>query len=189
MRYHPEPVRPLQLEVNDLLRLREGGHPQRRWTVQAVSEHFAVLMRQTPFRPLGVLQYTVLDWRNGVRGPCDLIGQGWGDGTYSAKECAEMLVDFEYDDEQDPARLAALAAGRTSWSPERWQIHVSQRNWVRLDIFEVNGEPVELVSADTLPTVDMEAYAAVERELDGAYPTDVDLEPLILKRLAERRDA
>ncbi len=39
--------------------------------------------------------YTVVDWRNGVRGPCNLIGQSWGDGTYSPAECAAMLAEFE----------------------------------------------------------------------------------------------
>ncbi len=39
--------------------------------------------------------YTVVDWRNGVRGPCDLSGGGWGDGTYSEDECAAMLAAFE----------------------------------------------------------------------------------------------
>ena len=58
-----------------------------------------------------------------------------------------MLDDFEHDDEQDPARLAALAAGETSWSPTRDQLHVSQRNWVPIDVVEVNGEPVELRAA------------------------------------------
>ncbi len=55
--------------------------------------------------------YSVLDWRNGVRGPCDRIGQGWGDGTYTEAECAAMLAAFE--------------AG---------QVRVSQRNWTALAV-------------------------------------------------------
>jgi len=43
----------------------------------------------------------------GVRGPCNLIGQGWGDGSYTEAECAQMLAEFE--------------AGK---------LEVSQRNWV-----------------------------------------------------------
>lgn len=66
-----------------------------RWTVRAVTEHFVALVRQADFEPAGTLCYTVIDWRNGVRGPCNLIGQGYGDGSYSEAECAEMLAQFE----------------------------------------------------------------------------------------------
>ena len=77
------------------------------WTVRAVTEHFAALTRPAAFHPAGTRCYTVLDWRNGVRGPCDRIGQGWGDGSYTEAECAEMLTEFEAGD-----------------------LEVSQRNWV-----------------------------------------------------------
>jgi hypothetical protein len=80
------------------------------WTVRAVSQHFAALTRQAQFRQAGTCCYTVLDWRNGVRGPCDLIGQSWGDGSYSEEQCAAMLAEFE--------------AGKVA---------VSQRNWVPIE--------------------------------------------------------
>ncbi len=80
------------------------------WTVKAVTPNFAALTRQAEFHPAGTLCYTVLDWRNGVRGPCNLIGQGYGDGSYSEAECAEMLAEFEAGD-----------------------LEVSQRNWVRIE--------------------------------------------------------
>lgn len=99
----------LPLTVGDRIRLLDGT--SKPWTVQAVSEHFAACVQQAPFQPAGVLRYTVLDWRNGVRGPCDLIGQGYGDGTYSPAECTRMLRQFE--------------SGRLS---------VSHRNWVRLEV-------------------------------------------------------
>lgn len=83
----------------------------RRWrTVKAVTDHFAALTRQAEFHPAGTLCYTVLDWRNGVRGPCDLIGQGWGDGAYTEAQCAAMLAEFE--------------TGR---------LEVSQRNWAPIE--------------------------------------------------------
>jgi hypothetical protein len=43
----------------------------------------------------GTTWYTVVDWRGGVRGPCNLVGQSWGDGTYSEDQCAAMLAEFE----------------------------------------------------------------------------------------------
>jgi hypothetical protein len=77
------------------------------WTVRAVSEHFAALTSHAKFEPAGTRCYTVIDWRNGVRGPCNRIGQGWGDGAFTEEQCAEMLAEFE--------------GGR---------LEVSQRNWV-----------------------------------------------------------
>jgi hypothetical protein len=105
------------LAVGDRIRLVPDARHW--WTVQAVSEHFTACVQQAPFKPKGTLQYTVLDWRNGVRGPCNLIGQGYGDGSYSPEECARMLADFEGDSD----RLCPLA--------------VSQRNWVPLEVLEV----------------------------------------------------
>jgi hypothetical protein len=83
----------LAVKVGDRLRL--DPDPRRWWTVQAVTPHFAACVQQVPFQPKGTLRYTVLDWRNGVRGPCHLIGQGYGDGSYSEQECAAMLAQFE----------------------------------------------------------------------------------------------
>lgn len=90
---------------------------RRWWTTRAVTEHFAALVRQAEFQPAGTYCYTVLDWRNGVRGPCNLIGQGYGDGTYSQAECTRMLAEFEVAD-----------------------LEVSQRNWVPIELTAV--EPV-----------------------------------------------
>lgn len=108
----------------------DGG--RKTWRVQAVSEHFAVCVQQADFELKGVLCYTVLDWRNGVRGPCNEIGQGYGDGTYSEAECADMLAQFEFDPHDDPARTSALARGETSWVPTMWSLEVSHRNRVRI---------------------------------------------------------
>lgn len=90
------PVAQIPFEVGAHVTLDDDPHP---WTVKAVSEHFAVLTIQMASRTNSVdVLYTVLDWRNGVRGPCDLVGQGWGDGTYTETECAAMLAEFEAGD-------------------------------------------------------------------------------------------
>jgi hypothetical protein len=96
-------VAPLPLTLGQQLHL--AGDP-RSWTVRSVSEHFAALTRPVADQDWAALPeehyflegevlYTVLDWRNGVRGPCNLSGQGWGHGTYSEAECAAMLAEFE----------------------------------------------------------------------------------------------
>jgi hypothetical protein len=117
-------VEPRPLAVGEKVKL---AGDRRWWTVRAVTEHFAALTRQAEFHPGGTNCYTVLDWRNGVRGPCDLIGQGWGDGSYSESECAEMLALFDAADEPDPP---ARADG--TW-PARQVLHVSHRNWVPIE--------------------------------------------------------
>jgi hypothetical protein len=99
-------VLPRPLVVGERLKL---AGDRRWWTVRAVTEHFAALTRQAEFQPSGTNYYTVLDWRSGVRGPCNLIGQAYGDGSYSETECAEMLAEFETGD-----------------------LEISQRNWVPL---------------------------------------------------------
>lgn len=121
-------VTPIPLNVGD--RAKFAGD-RRWWTVKAVTEHFAALTRQAEFRPAGIVCYTVIDWRNGVRGPYDLIGQSWGDGTYSEAECAEMLAEFEAADEPfgEP--------DENGWLPARNVLHVSQRNWVPVEFTDV----------------------------------------------------
>lgn len=103
-----------ELAVGDQVRL--DPDPRRWWTVRAVSEHFAVCVRQVAFQPRGTFCYTVLDWRSGVRGPCNLIGQGYGDGSYSEEECTRMLTEFEGLDE------------------DVFPLEVSHRNRVPLDV-------------------------------------------------------
>jgi hypothetical protein len=110
-------VEQLDLQPGERVKLAPDG--RRWWTVQATSEHFAACVRQVAFEPAGTLEYTVLDWRNGVRGPCDLVGQGYGDGSYSPAECDRMLAEFESPRGEDS-----------------WGLAVSQRNWVRLQVLD-----------------------------------------------------
>lgn len=107
------------------------------WTVKAVTEHFVALTRPVsdddrrehregqedrdlPDELIEELEgetfYTVLDWRNGYRGPCNLIGQSYGDGEYTEVECAAMLAEFESGD-----------------------LEISHRNWVRIRFAEVSA--------------------------------------------------
>jgi hypothetical protein len=117
-------MQPRPLQTGEPVMLAGYQNP---WTVKATSEHFAVLTRpvtdtdRAAFRAdqqedtwqeelPGDVFYTVLDWRNGVRGPCNLIGQSYGSGDYTAAECAAMLAEFEAGD-----------------------LEVSHRNWVPIE--------------------------------------------------------
>lgn len=110
-------VQPRPLVVGE--RLKFNGD-RRWWTVKAVTEHFTALTRQAAFHSKDTCCYTVIDWRNGIRGACNLIGQAWGDGSYTEKACAEMLDAFEH--------------GTAVSGP----LEISHRNWVPL---QFEGEP------------------------------------------------
>lgn len=64
------------------------------WECQAASDRFAVLTQQVPFCKAGTRRYTVMDAEKGIRGPCNLIGQGYGDGSYSREQCEQLLAEF-----------------------------------------------------------------------------------------------
>jgi hypothetical protein len=74
---------------------------RRWWSVRAEDDRFTVLTRQANFRKKGVLCYTIIDRGRGVRGPCNLIGQGYGDGTYDDAQCAEILAGLRLHADQD----------------------------------------------------------------------------------------
>lgn len=126
----------MSLSVGDRVKL--APDTRRWWRVQAVSENFTACVRQLEFQKKGTLCYTVLDWRNGVRGPCNLVGQGWGDGSYTEAECAEMLIDFENHDRMQ-AEFAKHSVGE-SFSVDYHALEVSHRNRVPLRVLEVRRE-------------------------------------------------
>ncbi|ELB92840.1 hypothetical protein Rwratislav_12173 [Rhodococcus wratislaviensis IFP 2016] len=92
-------------------RIRFGIEPRRPYTVRALSEHFVLCTRQRDFATTGDFVYTVIDWRNGIRGPINVIGQSVDVST--DERCRDLLDDLE--------------AGR-------WEI--SHRNRVQLDIVD-----------------------------------------------------
>ncbi|GAA0493734.1 hypothetical protein Ade02nite_21210 [Paractinoplanes deccanensis] len=129
MNYLPS-VTQMPLEVGQQLTFAGDPHP---WTVKAISENFAALTRPVVADDCddyrredwaefhsGDLEdgtlYTVLDWRNGVRGPCNLVGQGWGDGTYTEAECAAMLAEFESGElEVSHRNRVRIKFGEVAW--------------------------------------------------------------------------
>jgi hypothetical protein len=123
MRYH-SPVQPAPLTVGQQILLAGDPHP---WTVKATTENFAALTRQMTVQERmefdtlfgerrDEVLYTVLDWRNGVRGPCNLSGQGYGDGDYTEAECAQMLAEFEAGElEVSHRNQVPIRFGEVTW--------------------------------------------------------------------------
>jgi hypothetical protein len=99
-------VEPRPMALGDQVVFDRDHRP---WTVKAVTENFVALTRPIAADEVddedegdgydedqvGQLLYTVIDWRNGVRGACDLSGGGYGNGVYDEAECAQMLAEFE----------------------------------------------------------------------------------------------
>ena len=108
--YQAEPLPPVAMTVGQRVRL---DAERQWWSVRgAAGEVVVVLTRQAPFRRRGALEYTVIDWRSGVRGPVNVIGPGWGvDTDEQCQELAELVRD------------------------ERWL--VSMRNWRPIDVTDV----------------------------------------------------
>ncbi|AEV86894.1 hypothetical protein ACWT_5876 [Actinoplanes sp. SE50] len=125
MSFHPPAdgrwaMQPRLFRIGNTTLLDDDPNP---WTVKAVTANFAVLTRlddpewengdddpeDGPTSNDCDVLYTVLDCRNGYRGPCNLSGWGYGDGTYSEADCAAMLADFEAGD-----------------------LEISHRNWTRI---------------------------------------------------------
>lgn len=106
--YRNEPQTPVELAVGQRVKLHLDSR-QRWWTVRGLTADTVVLTRQRDFRPRGERVYTVIDWRAGVRGPVNVIGQGWDVSTDErCQELAEMVRSGNWD--------------------------ISQRNWVPIDL-------------------------------------------------------
>ncbi|TQC40102.1 hypothetical protein EEB14_56490 [Rhodococcus sp. WS4] len=103
------PTTPIPLDAGAGIRF--GIEPRRPYIVRAISENFVVCTRRCDFATSGELVYTVIDWRNGIRGPVNVIGHSCDVST--DERCRDLLDDLE--------------AGR-------WEI--SHRNRVQLDILD-----------------------------------------------------
>ncbi|MCV7255307.1 hypothetical protein H7J86_24390 [Mycobacterium hackensackense] len=121
--------------VGAKVRLARDG--RRWWDVRCADERFAILTRQADFKPKGEVVYTIVDIEDGVRGPCNLIGQSW-DLTMPDEACAELLAALRAGVEGPIRRQREFEEqGITQWVDEGDEVEISYRNRVRLDIDEV----------------------------------------------------
>ncbi len=77
------------LEVGDRVKFYGEKKP---YVVQAVSEHFVILTK--PFNLQHTTLYTIIDWRNGWRGPHN----SWGFGAVTREDCEETIAAMESDE-------------------------------------------------------------------------------------------
>ncbi len=104
------------LKPGDKVRTRKDGKAW--WTVQVAGSRYAILTRQAPFRTKGEYLYTIVDAKEGVRGPCNLIGNGWDVSEYTTPEAGWRGLHVQ------------LLAG---------SIEISHRQQVSLDVTEVKA--------------------------------------------------
>lgn len=111
----------IKLNIGDRVRFANGAAAHKTWKVRAADERFVILTRKNDE------QYCIIDWERGVRGPCDLIGQGWscsGDGA------DRLLRALNYHLEVS----ARLHAGAGKVAMEEISTEVSYRNNVPIEI-------------------------------------------------------
>ncbi|WP_024816927.1 hypothetical protein [Arthrobacter sp. 31Y] len=120
----------VDLPVGRRVKLEHGHRTRNWWTVRAADERFVILTRQAPFEAAGVNEYTIIDWDRDVRGPCNLIGQGWD--TSTDESCQELLRALQYQLEV----AAQLRAGAESVALEEVAVEVSYRNNVPVEILQ-----------------------------------------------------
>lgn len=101
------------------------------WRVRAVDERYAIATRQALFQPAGVVVYTILDFDERHRGPCDLVGQGWDFNEETLDADAARLLDALHDSYEITDRIRTGESGVELADPA---VQISRRNRVPLSI-------------------------------------------------------
>lgn len=118
------------LEIGQRVKLAYGSNTTRLWDVRALDDRFVILTRQRPFKPKGESEYTIIDWERGVRGPCNLIGQGWDIDEPNGPEDLLRALNNQLE------IWRRLDAGEKSVSINDYAVEVSHRNNVPVDIVD-----------------------------------------------------
>jgi hypothetical protein len=119
-----------QLPTGTRVRLGQGTRAKAWWTVRATDQRFTILTRAASNKDRGS-EYTIIDNVRGLRGPCDLIGQGWD--VDADQGCEKLLRALNFHLEV----VARLDAGEESVRMTEASTEVSYRNNVPIEILEV----------------------------------------------------
>lgn len=113
-----------RLNVGDKVKFREEGQ---RYTVQASDERYAVCTK--PFNPRRTVLYSIIDFKEGIRGPENLV---FGHGAETREQCEEML------DRLNGRELDGLTT------------EVSHRHQCSLNIERIDRQPAPPASKESL---------------------------------------
>jgi len=95
-----------------------------------VDDRFTVLTRPASNKERGS-EYTIIDKDRGLRGPCDLIGQGWNVDADHGPERLLRALNFHLE------VCARLEVGEVSVPMTEISTEVSHRNNVPIEILEL----------------------------------------------------
>jgi hypothetical protein len=109
------------------VQLGQGTRPKAWWKVRNRDERFTVLTRPRSTTGKGS-EYTIIDRARGVRGPCDLIGQGWDVDADGGCESLLRALNFHLE------VAARLEAGEERVVMTEISTEVSHRNNVPIEI-------------------------------------------------------
>jgi hypothetical protein len=121
-----------ELSAGSQVLLGQGTRPKAWWTVRANDERFTVLTRPAS-NPAKGSEYTIVDEVRGLRGPCDLIGQGWDVDADGGCESLLRALNFHLE------VSARLEAGEKSVPMTEAATEVSYRNNVPIEILQVKS--------------------------------------------------
>lgn len=121
-----------ELHAGARVRLGQGTRIKVWWTVRETDDRFAILTRPAANKDRGS-EYTIVDSVRGLRGPCDLIGQGWNVDADGG--CKSLLRALNFHLEV----LERLEAGEESVRMTELSTEVSYRNNVPIEILEIKA--------------------------------------------------
>lgn len=117
---------------------------KQRYTVQASDDRFAVCTR--PFNLWKTVLYSIIDFKEGVRGPENLV---FGMGAETQEQCEDMIERL--NGRHEKSYLKALSEATPEEKVNCWieptTTEVSHRNRIPLDIEKVvypSGEEIKL---------------------------------------------
>lgn len=122
---------------------------RRWWTARAADDRFTILTRQADFRPRGEVFYTIIDAEQGVRGPCNLIGQGWDFHPETLDEDAARLLNALNLNRRREEWAAAHPEARTPIEGvQGWRIDYPPEldEDVAIEVSHRNRVPVQIVA-------------------------------------------
>lgn len=128
------------LEVGQQVRFSRPSSVLRLWwdvRATSVDGRWVVLTQQTPFEPAGVLRYTIIDWQRGVRGPCNLVGQGWDFDPDPDASARRLVRALEYDRDLRSSLEVGQQAGEDD--VDDVAVEVSYRNNISIEIAAVRS--------------------------------------------------
>jgi len=136
---------------DELIFSGEGKENTKWWKVEAADDNFAIATRYSVRWP-SKYYYTIVDYKNDVRGPCNLIGQGWSrdygedvdwsdefnrrDRSYRLEGYERLLRAMNIGAGYAKAESFRLPDDPSDWIWEEEYVEISHRNNIELKVLD-----------------------------------------------------